>query len=111
MFRLNILALTEQFPPMGIIVRGELVPDNGEKPIECTAAIRILEEAPVIVHLYSPSLPAGKGDDFISKISSINVPDPSIVGLAFNPITMEYEQTCGCGPNGEPEFDTDYYDD
>lgn len=111
MFRLNILALTEQFPPMGIIVRGELVPDNGEKSIECTAAIRTLEEAPVIVHLYSPSFPAGKGDDFISKISSINVPDPSACGLAFNPMTMEYEQICSYGPSGEPEFLDDFEDD
>lgn len=105
MFRLNILALTEQLPPMGIIVRGELVPDNGDKPIECTAAIRLLEgETPKITQLYSPSFHTGNGKDFISKISSINVPNPSIFGLVFNPMTMEYEQTCGYGPNGEPEF-------
>lgn len=56
----------------------------------------------------------GKGDDFadyISKIILKNLSDPSVYGLVFNPMTMEYEQPCGYGPNGEPEFDTDYYDD
>lgn len=49
----------------------------------------------------------GKGDDFyefLSKISSVDLPDPSFCGFAFNPMTMEYEQPCGYGPNGEPEF-------
>ena len=58
--------------------------------------------------------PADKGDDFydfISKISSENLPSPRMCGFVFNPMTMEYEQPCGYGPNGEPEFDTDYYDD
>lgn len=63
--------------------------------------------------------PADKGDDFdlddfidfISKISPQNLPDPSMCGFAFNPMTMEYEQPCGYGPNGEAEFDTDYYDE
>ena len=50
-------------------------------------------------------------DDFLSKISSANLPDPSACGLAFNPMTMEYEQTCGYGPNGEPEFLDDFDDD
>lgn len=56
----------------------------------------------------------GKGDDFydfLSKISSKNLPDPSMCGLDFNPMTMEYEQTCGYGPNGEPEFLDDFDDD
>lgn len=65
--------------------------------------------------------PAGKGDDFdlddfidfVSKISPQNLPDPSMCGFSFNPMTMEYEQPCGYGPNGEPEFldDLDDFDD
>lgn len=56
----------------------------------------------------------GKGDDFadyISKIISKNLSDPSVYGLVFNPMTMEYEQPCGYGPNGEPEFLDDFDDD
>jgi hypothetical protein len=56
----------------------------------------------------------GKGDDFadyISKIILKNLSDPSVYGLVFNPMTMEYEQPCGYGPNGEPEFLDDFDDD
>lgn len=56
----------------------------------------------------------GKGDDFyefLSKISSVDLPDPSVYGLVFNPMTMEYEQPCSYGSNGEPEFLDDFDDD